>query len=86
MSTDLAIPTIHINGTSRQSLIEGFEKAADALADAIVAVGETCPNARDYYPQGNDAHHRAAAQHQARLAKLREVEREIMELLAAVAG
>ena len=81
----LMIPTIHLNGTSRESLTEGYEKAVEAMAAAIAAVGGTSPNARDFYPQGSDAFNQAAVQHQARMVRLREVEQELQQLHEAVA-
>jgi hypothetical protein len=54
-TTTLAVPTIHLNGTSRESLMEDLLGAYHALTEAIAALGRACPNGRDYYPQGNDA-------------------------------
>lgn len=43
-------PTIHLNGTSKKDLLDGYRKAIDAIQDAVVALGSVEFNARDYYP------------------------------------
>lgn len=81
---DLAIPTIHLNGTSKERLIEALCAASAALDDAYKAMKQTAPNGRDYYPQGPDAIHTAEAQHMARLKKVDEVKDEIDALTLAI--
>ena len=56
------LPTIHLNGTGADSLEREYRavrKAVAATADALAAA--TC-NARDFYPQGSEAWHRAQAE------------------------
>lgn len=77
-------PTIHLNGTSRESLCAGYKAAATAIQAAIGALIEAQPSARDYYLQGNDAFGRARAEHAARLAALQEVLGELSELWESV--
>ena len=48
-------PMIHLNGTSKETLIEGYCEAGNAVMNALKAVSENCPNARDYYPLGQEA-------------------------------
>jgi hypothetical protein len=43
----LAIPTIHLNGTSREQLLKDLQKAANRVRDALAAVEQTAPNGRD---------------------------------------
>ena len=74
-------PTIHLNGSSLGHLIEDYEKAARLVGDALVALGQTVPNGRDYYPQGPYACTVATKEHDARLAKLRDVRQELAEIL-----
>lgn len=45
----LAVPTIHLNGTGRDSLIDGLCTASDAINSAYEALKQTAPNGRDYY-------------------------------------
>jgi hypothetical protein len=45
---------------------------------------ETQPNARDYYPQGDDAFQQAVREHNARVRRLREVSDELYTIVEAV--
>jgi hypothetical protein len=69
----VAVPTVHLNGTSRAELERQLEAAATAVRDAIVTVGGAAPNARDYYPQGDDAFRVAARQHAGWLVQLGDI-------------
>jgi hypothetical protein len=73
-------PTIHLNGTSRESLLEAIEEAHAAIREAQVKLAETAPNGRDYYPQGPAAHDEAVKEHNARMTKLVDVQHELEEL------
>jgi hypothetical protein len=77
-------PTIHMNGTSKAALARGYDKASNALRDALEAMSAAGPNARDYYVQDPAAFTRAAEEHEARCAKVREALAEIDELLVHV--
>lgn len=76
-AVELEAPSIHLNGTSKAALSEGYEKAVEALTKALDALGETAPNARDYYPKGPGAYHRAVGEHAARVSRLRAVQGEL---------
>jgi hypothetical protein len=80
----LILPTIHMNGTPRAQIQEPLETAYRAMTDAINAVIETAPNARDYYPQGPTAFPQAATEHERRLAALRAVQEELLALYEAL--
>jgi hypothetical protein len=80
----MQIPTIHINGTSRERLLEGLVAANDALLKAQQAVAETAPNARDYYPQGPDAIRAAEREHYSRLTRIINVRQELEEIAEAI--
>ena len=73
MNNAIALPTVHLNGTSRQSLIDDNDAAYNALRAAVRALEKAAPNARDYYVQGDGAFANAVAQHVARLTALRSV-------------
>jgi hypothetical protein len=73
-------PTIHLNGTSRERLAEGYADAASKLREAISALAAAGPNRRDYYPQGLDIYTVAAADHEDRIARA-----EVYELAEHVA-
>lgn len=76
----MIIPTIHLNGTSRDTLLEQVTDAYSAVKAAIAAVQQAAPNGRDYYPQGNDAIGTAMREHADRIRKLTEVANELEEI------
>lgn len=80
----MIIPTIHLNGTGRQALIDELAEAGSALRLAMAAHDAACPNGRDYYPQGPDAFTAAVREHDSRGARLRSVYTEIEALILAV--
>ncbi len=76
----MIVPTVHLNGTSASALTGQYEMAGHALRTAIQELENCNPNARDYYVQGPDAYRLAAAEHNARIQKVRDVLKEIEEL------
>lgn len=82
----LSVPTIHLNGTSKESLVRDLCAAHHALTEAGRKLAATCPNGRDYYVQDNPeaAIHKAMREHEARMAKLREVAHEIEQIAEAI--
>jgi hypothetical protein len=81
----LSIPTIHLNGTSRESLASDLRNALHALEAAARALQHTCPNERDYYPQGQGAITAAMRQHTGRMGKLYDVRQELSAIAEAIA-
>lgn len=77
-------PTIHLNGTSREALLEGYVTAISAVNDAMAKLAAAAPNGRDYYPQGTGALTEAQQEHEARAAKLRSVAAELQEIAEAL--
>ena len=77
-------PTIHLNGTSADALIDALVTASNRITDAIHALADAAPNARDYYPQGPDAYGRARAEHVSRLDRLQSVHAELCDLYNAI--
>jgi hypothetical protein len=80
----MMVPTIHLNGDSRETLIGQCQKANEALWDAINALNEMAPNGRNYYPQGTDALGKAVAEHRARMNSLYTVKKEIENMMMAI--
>lgn len=80
----MRVPTVHLNGTSKASLIEGYLNIHQSVEAAIDVLRRNCPNARDYYTQGNEAFSEAAKEHQERLLSLLKVSRECMEIAEAI--
>jgi len=77
----LTHPTIHLNGTGRDSLVEGWEAAWNAAEAAFEALKRTAPNGRDYYPQEPGALEKAIDEHRDRLRKIQAVQDELQELI-----
>ena len=50
--TNLVTPTVHLNGTTGQHLLDQQLKVIHALRDVLTVMSQACPNARDFYPQG----------------------------------
>lgn len=73
-------PTIHSNGTSKESLVEQWRDAYLALLNARSVLCGAAPHSRDYYPQGGCAYEMARAEHYARLVKIQAVMDELDEL------
>jgi len=48
-------PTIHLNGSSGESLVKQRLDIVEALVEAEKAICQAWPHGRDYYPQGPDA-------------------------------
>jgi hypothetical protein len=78
------LPAVHLNGTSKQALIDGYTEAAYAVEKAIASVTEAGPNARDYYVQDPGAFEAARSEHNERIRALRVVFTDLMELAEKV--
>ena len=74
-------PTIHMNGTSRNSLLDEIKDAKHALSVAIEKLCAMRPNARDYYPQGPEAFEKAQQEHQSRLNAVGAVVRAMIGII-----
>ena len=77
----MLIPTVHLNGSSGEVLLDQYSAAAESVRQAIDKLCEAGPNARDYYVQGPDAALAAQREHESRLAALKRVRDD----LAAIA-
>lgn len=73
-------PSVHLNGTPRDRLLEQLETAGSALRRAIGCLHDAAPNARDYYTQGDHAYTAAAREHNARIARVHDVLAEIQAI------
>jgi hypothetical protein len=76
----LTVPTVHLNGTSKDTLLHQLHCAKRNLKEAIEKLGNTEPHGRDYYMHGREAFHSAQAQHVSRLERLTSVYDELSEL------
>lgn len=77
-------PTIHLNGTSAESLIEAYTAAYDALEVAYEAMKSTYPNNRDFYVQGGHAIEAAIREHRSRLQKIDDLKAELDVLIGSI--
>jgi len=71
---------MHLNGTSANDLLDQHRAAMTAVEEAIEALHNAAPNARDYYPQGDDTYGKARAEYIERLRKLDSVANDLLEL------
>lgn len=76
-SEDLAVPAVHLNGTSREELERQLEAVSGHLRSALTALADACPHGRDYYPQGDGAFRLAMGQHDSRSRRLLSVLEEL---------
>lgn len=77
----LSAPSIHLNGSSADALIEQLTGAGRALRDALRALDDAAPNARDYYLQGDgDEFGKAMREHLSRVERVRSVMEEITSI------
>lgn len=73
----MILPTIHLNGTSAEMLLEGYLDANRAVLDAADVLRKIEFNARDYYPQGMEAWDKAVEEMRERHLKLKSVADEL---------
>jgi len=73
----MILPTIHTNGTSAEDLRDGYLDACRAVCVAMDAMRTIEFNARDYYPQGQDAWRQAEAEQRARYDALQTIANEL---------
>ncbi len=80
----MRMPTIHLNGTGKKMLLEGYENAYHAIRDAEKALNNVEFNARDYYVQGPEAWTEAVKEMQGRFEALAKIKKEIEEIAEAI--
>lgn len=83
MSTLIA-PTVHLNGTSKDSLIEQYANVLEAIDVLQKAMAAATPHMRDYYVAPVGSYERAMDQHRTRWSSLMTI-REHYETLATMA-
>ncbi len=80
----MRIPTLHLNGTGKIMLTQGYLEAYTALRRAEEAMYKIEFNPRDYYVQGPDAWPEAVKEMDARFEAIGKVRKEIEEILEAI--
>jgi hypothetical protein len=76
----LAVPTVHLNGTSKADLLEQQAKAREKINETLLALQEASPHPRDYYVQGTEIWNLAVKQHQARVKRFQQTYDELMQI------
>lgn len=82
--TKLSVPTIHMNGTHPDTLLDDICSARDKVREAITALSQCAPNGRDYYQQGIEAFAKARDEHIARLKHLHDICAELGEIAETI--
>lgn len=77
-------PTIHLNGTSAEVLLDNVQNALRELDSAYKAIEGMAPNARDYYLQGDFAFTSASDSHSSMLAKIKNVRNEVYDVYEGI--
>jgi len=80
----MRVPTVHLNGTGKDRLIEGYLNAHTSLRDAQKALEEIEFNPRDYYVQGPEAWEEAKREMNIRFEIIAKVQNEIDQILEAI--
>ena len=78
------IPTIHLNGTGKDTLTTEYYAAYKAIKESINTLLDATLNGRDYYPQGSDAFYKAREERQDALSKLHQVKTYIEEMITGI--
>jgi hypothetical protein len=66
-------PSVHLNGTSRGSLIEQQHDVWEAANKLMVALSEAAPHGRDYYVQEGNPLTQAQEEHRARVRQVQTI-------------
>ena len=69
----MTLPTIHLNGTGKETLIEEIDQVYASMSKLMGDFADVTCHPRDYYPQGEDAYPAARQQRQEMFDKLVEV-------------
>ena len=80
----MQLPCVHLNGSSRNSLVEQQCAVADVLRNALNEMANAAPNQRDYYPLGDIAFATAKAEHIDRARRVQDVLNEVEELAESI--
>lgn len=83
-SYGLAIPTIHLNGTSAGELVNQLKDAFTAVRKAADTLKQAAPHPRDYYVQNERAYALAREQHIQRLTSLEGVASDLERIAVGI--
>jgi hypothetical protein len=71
---------VHLNGTSKQGLLDQQVAIHDALGKVLEALRNATPHGRDYYTQDEGSFLRASTEHQARVATITKMQNEVFDI------
>ena len=78
-------PTLHLNGSSADVLLEGYQAAVEAARQLLRSIDTLPLNPRDYYPQGATAYNEAV-EDLVRLQKQTvDIGNELLKVVEAIA-
>lgn len=83
----LFVPTVHLNGTSKNELLEQILGAYNALGKALDAMAKAAPHMRDYYVKkynADVAFNAATFQHHERIRKVTAIREEYEKIYLAL--
>lgn len=81
----VAVPTIHLNGTSADTLLAETRAAIDALAIARKALADMTVHGRDHYVKADkESLAKALAEHEARFAAIDRIAAELTDLYLGI--
>lgn len=83
-SYGLAIPTVHLNGTSANELLSQLKDAYSAVRQATEKLQRAAPHGRDYYVQNDRAYTLAREQHDQRLKALTDIASDLESIAIGV--
>jgi len=81
---NVSIPTIHMNGTSAESLLKDLMVAYHATKQLQDAMRDVTPNARDYYVQGDEAATKARDDHAARQKTISDIRADLEAIIIGI--
>jgi len=76
--TPLIAPTVHMNGTSKEELVQQRIEVVEAARLLYQAMQKAMPNGRDYYPQGDGVGAKAQAAWVERMAMIEQLSDELL--------
>lgn len=80
----IMVPSVHMNGDTREELERINRAAYDATSKLIDALMAAAPNGRNMYPQGAEAMGKASAQHYSRVHRAEGIKAELEEIVLSL--
>jgi hypothetical protein len=77
-------PSVHINGTSKEELLNQVLDVLICLRAALEAMAKAAPHGRDYYVQTSHAIHHAISQHMYRCRTIHELVGEYQQIACKI--